>query len=205
MICIAVISCNNKADKEPAAAKKDTPVTRKKEPVETAPEPEAGYQRPPIINIVDTVAPKRIIAYSNDTAATLNGMYQKMAKINSTKVAEYMKKNNLKAAGSPIVWYTRTRKYYRFAAGMVINKRGAKAVKGVEISEQSAGKVLVAHFYGPYNLIPQGHEAIKEWLKDNKKRQSTPPYEMHVTNPIDKSGKAVDPYKMQTDIVFPVK
>ncbi|HMK03953.1 MAG TPA: GyrI-like domain-containing protein [Ferruginibacter sp.] len=205
LICMISLSCNSKSDKEPAAGKKDTPLTKKKEPVKADPEPEVKYQRPPIINIVDTVAPKRIIAFSKDTAATLSGMYLKIAMINNSKVAEYIKKNNLKTAGAPTVWYTKTKKYYRFGAGIIINKRGAKGVKGVEILEHNPGKVLVAHFYGPYDLIPQGYEALREWMKENKKRASNSPFEMHVTKPIDKSGKPVDPYKIQTDIVFPIR
>ena len=50
-----------------------------------------------------------------------------------------------------------------------------------------------------------GHDAIKEYMKDNKKVAAGAPYEIYITDPIDKEGKAVDPYKIQTDIVFPIK
>ena len=62
-----------------------------------------------------------------------------------------------------------------------------------------------AHFFGPFQLLPQGYDAIKEWMKDNKKTAAGAAYEIYITDPIDKNGKPVDPYKIQTDIIFPIK
>jgi hypothetical protein len=42
-------------------------------------------------------------------------------------------------------------------------------------------------------------------MKDNKKMAAGAPFEMYVTDPVDKNGKPVDPYKVQTDIIFPIK
>jgi len=47
--------------------------------------------------------------------------------------------------------------------------------------------------------------AIKEWMKDNNKTATGPAYEVYVTDPLDKDGKAIDPYKVQTDIIFPIR
>jgi len=202
LVCMISFSCNSKSDKKPDAEKKDT-VTKKKEPVK--PEPEVKYQRPPIINIVDTLSPKRIVAYSKDSAATFERISMKLAKQYGTKLAEYIKKNNLKMAGAPMAWYRKPKAPYFFEAGVQLNKKGTKPVAGVQVRELPIGKVVVAHFYGPYELIPQGYDAVKEYIKDNKKTAAGAPYEIYVTDPVDKKGKAVDPYKVQTDIVFPIR
>ncbi|HMU11617.1 MAG TPA: GyrI-like domain-containing protein, partial [Ferruginibacter sp.] len=73
------------------------------------------------------------------------------------------------------------------------------------VRELPAGSVVVAHFFGPYDLMSQGYDAIKEWMKMNKKSSAGAPYEIYMTDPVDKNGKPLDPYKVQTDIVFPVK
>ncbi|MBL0183116.1 MAG: GyrI-like domain-containing protein [Chitinophagaceae bacterium] len=98
-----------------------------------------------------------------------------------------------------------TKAPFFFEAGIQVNKRPGKLSKGVQVRELEAGTVVVAHFYGPYNMMPQGYDAIKEWMKFNKKSAAGAPYEIYVSDPIDKNGKPLDPYKVQTDIVFPVK
>ena len=196
-------SCNSNSKKEADLLKKDTIQPTIKKPAK--PEPEVKYQRPPIVNIVDTLAPKRLIIYCKDSAANFERISLKLGKIYGTKLAEYIKKNNLKVTGAPMAWYIKHKAPYFFEAGIPVNKKGTRAIPGVQIRELNAGKAIVAHFYGPYDLIPQGYDAIKDWMKENKKRQAGTAYEMYVTDPVDKKGKPVDPYKVQTDIIFPIK
>jgi effector-binding domain-containing protein len=49
------------------------------------------------------------------------------------------------------------------------------------------------------------YEALTDWLKENKKKTAGLPYEMYVTDPVGKDGKLLDPYRVQTDIIFPHK
>jgi len=108
-------------------------------------------------------------------------------------------------AGAPIAWYTKQKPPYFFEAGIQLNKKGTKQVAGVQVRELGVMKVVVAHFYGPYELIPLGYDAIREFIKDNKKTIAGTPYEIYITDPIGKDGKPLDPYKVQTDIIFPIK
>lgn len=195
-------ACSNNSEKN-AAPKKDSTKTaiRKLQP----PAPDVKTIRPPIVNIVDTVAPKRLICFSRDSAKTFERISLKLGKIYGVKLADYIKKNGLKVSGAPMAWYKTQKPPYFFEAGTPINKAGKRQVPGVQVREISAGKVIVAHFYGPYELLPQGYDAIREFMKDNKKVAAGAPYEMYVTDPIDKNGKPVDPYKVQTDIIFPIK
>ena len=200
---ILFISCNNKDKKLPTSTNKDSTKTlAKKEEKKKADEP---YKRPPIVNIVDTLVPKRVVAYCKDSAANFERIALKLGNIYGVKLQEYIKKNNLKTNGAPMAWYTKQKAPYFFEAGIPVNKAGAKPVSGVQIRALSAGKAVVAHFFGPFELLPQGHDAVKEFMKDNKKIAAGPSYEIYLTDPIDKNGKPVDPYKVQTDIVFPIK
>ena len=187
--------------------KKDPPKPPEKGRVKTEVKKETStkYQRPPIINIVDTIAPKMTVIYSSDSAATFDRISLKLGKIYGTKLPEYIKKNNLKTTGAPMAWYKKQKAPFFFEAGIPVNKAGSKPVKGVQIRQLSAGKALIVHFFGPFELLPQGYDAVKEWMKENKKTLAGPSYEIYITDPIDKNGKPVDPYKIKTDIVFPIK
>lgn len=198
-------SCNNNDSKDPGKTAKDSANSEIKKEVKKEPEPEARYQRPPIVNIVDTLTPKRIVIFAKDSAATFERISLKLGKIYGAKLPEYIKKNKLKTDGAPMAWYKKQKAPYFFEAGVPVNKKGAKPVSGVQVREIAAGKAVIAHFYGPFELLPVGYDAIKEWMKDNKKKAAGAPYEIYLTDPIDKDGKPVDPYKIQTDIIFPIK
>jgi len=196
---VLLVSCADEKKKEQPKSEKGRIKTEVKK------ESATKVQRPPIINIVDTIAAKMTVAYCNDSAATFERIGLKLEKIYGTKLPEYIKKNNLKTSGYNMAWYKKQNAPFFFEAGIPVNKAGAKPVKGVQIRQLSAGKALIVHFYGPFELLPQGYDAVKEWMKENKKSLAGPSYEIYVTDPIDKNGKPVDPYKIQTDIVFPIK
>lgn len=187
--------------------KKEEPVKPEKGRIttEVKKESETKTQRPPIINIVDTLAPKMTVIYSSDSAATFDRIALKLGNIYGKKLPEYIKKNNLKSAGAPMAWYKKQKGPFFFEAGIPVNKAGSKAVKGVQVRQLNAGQALVVHFYGPFELLPQGYDAVKDWMKENKKTAAGPSYEIYITDPLDKDGKPVDPYKIRTDIVFPIK
>jgi effector-binding domain-containing protein len=201
-ICVAIFACNSNSKED---KKNTTDSTKSQSKKETKKAAETKTQRPPIINMVDTLTPKLTVIYCKDSAANFERIALKLGNIYGTKLQEYIKKNNLKPAGAPMAWYTKQKAPYFFEAGLPVNKSGAKAVAGVQIREMAAGKAVVAHFFGPFDLLHQGYDAIKEFIKDNKKITAGPAYEIYLTDPFDKNGKPVDPYKVQTDIVFPIK
>jgi effector-binding domain-containing protein len=198
-IAVLLCSCGGDKKQEPPKPEKGRIKTEVKKETKT------NFQRPPIINIVDTIAPKMTVIYSSDSAATFERIGLKLGKIYGTKLQEYIKKNNLKTAGAPMAWYKKQKAPFFFEAGIPVNKAGSKPVKGVQIRQMNGGKALIVHFFGPFELLPQGYDAMKEWMKENKKILAGPSYEIYITDPIDKNGKQVDPYKIQTDIVFPIK
>ncbi len=203
VVILLLFACNGNSDKKTATNKTDT-VVQKKERTKDQPA-ETGNRKPPIINIVDTVSTKRIVICMKDSAANYDRIKIKLALIFGTKLAEMFKKNKIKPDGAPIAWYKNQKSPFYFEAGIPVNKRPTKLIKGVFIREIYADSIILAHFYGPYDLIPKGYEAIKEWIKDNGKLAKGAPYEIYITDPIDKKGKPADPYKVQTDIVFPRK
>jgi effector-binding domain-containing protein len=199
---ILLAACNG-CDKKIAENKKDTlkpvraVVAKNKQP--------GDVEKPAIINILDTVATKSIVIYIKDSAKTFERISIKLAQIYSVKLADVLKKNKLQMTGAPMAWYKSLKAPFFFEAGVPVNKKPAKIPNNVFVREINAGSIVVAHFYGPYNLLPQGYTAIREWMKDEKKVVNGTPYEIYVGDPFDKQGKPIDPYKVRTDIVFPHK
>ena len=199
--CLLLFSSCNSDNKKVNEVPKDSVISKKK--TDTPPKVEVSTKKPPIINIVDTVAPKRIIVYMKDSAATYERISMKLGQIYGTKIAEVFKKNSLKSAGAPVAWYSTHKAPYFFEAGIPVNKKPTKLTAGVKVREIPADSVVMAHFYGPYDLMNVGYDALNEWLKDHKRKLKAPAYEIYLSDPVDKKGKPVDPYKVRTDIIFP--
>jgi effector-binding domain-containing protein len=164
--------------------------------------PLAG-QKPPIINITDTVAPKQIVLYMKDSARSSERIGIKLTNIYDKVLADVISKNKLTKTGARIAWYKNSSAPFFFEAGIPINKKPAKLPKNVFVKTIGGDSAVVAHFYGPYALTYEGYGALREWLTDNKRKSKGAPYEVYVGEMIDSLGKAKDPYRVQTDIVFP--
>jgi len=192
---LIIFSCNsNQTEKKAAeASKKDVPKIAEKL-IET--------KRGPVINIADTLSLKRIVLIMKDSAATKERVSMKLSAIYGAKLAGIIRKNNLKSTGSPMAWYKSEKAPYFFEAGIPIDKKPSKLPKGMFIKEMGIDSIVVAHFYGPNELVPTAYDALTEWLKDRKKMIKGAPYEVYVDDPLDVDGKPKDPYKVRTDIVF---
>lgn len=194
-ILFFALSCNNNQTEKKTAepAKKDAPKVVEK-PVET--------KRGPVINLADTLSLKRIVLTIKDSAATLERVSLKLSAIYGVKLAAIIRKNNLKSTGSPMAWFKGKKAPYFFEAGIPVDKKPAKLLKGTFIKEIGIDSIIVAHFYGPDELLPTAYEALTDWMKDRKKRMKGSPYEIYVDDPFETDGKPKDPYKVKTDIVF---
>ncbi len=190
--------CSNK-DKKPTGKeptiliKKDTPQSK------TGDKPKSA----PIINITDTIAIRYHVLYIKDSAATSIRLSQKLAAIYGEKLGSVIRKNKLKPVGPPMAWYKTQKAPFFFEAGIPIEKKPGKLPKQILYKQLKGDSAVVAHFYGPYEETYQAYYALKEWLKDRKRKSTAPPYEIYISDPIDEKGKPKDPYKVQTDIIFP--
>lgn len=197
---IGLTACNNNDTKREKTSTDTAKTTVTAKPTEKVP-----TEKPGIINIVDTITTKSIVIYMKDSATTFERISLKLGTIYGIKLGEVLKKNGLKMAGAPMAWYKSQKAPYFFEAGVPVNKKPTKLPAGVFVKEINADSAVIAHFYGPYNLLPQGYDALKEWMKEEKKMANGAPYEIYIGDPMDKDGKMIDAYKVRTDIVFPRK
>ncbi|MCP9750102.1 AraC family transcriptional regulator [Ferruginibacter sp. HRS2-29] len=196
-------SCKGKEEKKP-----DKPVASKKEDKKKDSQEKPAdipAKRPPVINITDTVAQRFTILYVKDSAVTSDRISEKLANIYGFKLPEFILKNKLRITGRPVAWYKAQQSPFFFEAGLPIDKKPAKLPKGFFIKTIGGDSAVVAHFYGPYDLTPTAYEALNSYFKSHKRKRTAPPYEIYVGELFDKKGKKIDPYKVQTDIIFPYR
>ena len=163
---------------------------------------ETPAKRPPIINITDTVSVKRTVLCIKDSAATFERISLKLGEIYGFKLGAIIKKTKMKVAGPPMAWYITQKAPYYFEAGIPVEKKLGKLPSNIIIKEIGVDSVTVAHFYGPYDLLPEAYDALKDIMKSRKKKAKQKIYELYIGDPMDKDGKMIDPYKVQTDVVF---
>lgn len=159
--------------------------------------------KPPIINIEDTIAVKQIVIYMKDSTRSSERIGTKLAYIFGKALPDMIKKNNLVRTGHKMAWFKTSREPFFFEAGIPVNKRPGKLARNVFVKEIGGDSAVVAHFYGPYEMTYLGYSALADFLKENHKKPAGSPYEIYIGEPIDNNGNPVDPYKLQTDIVFP--
>ena len=74
---------------------------------------------PPIINIIDTIAPKKLMLYVSDSAATSERISIKITKIFDQKLADCIKKQKIQTDGHKTVWFKTNKAPFFFEAGTV--------------------------------------------------------------------------------------
>jgi effector-binding domain-containing protein len=203
LLCTAVfifIACNNDA-KQKDAPPANTGNTGDTGQVGARAKDTGTAKRAPAINIFDTVAVKKIVLCMKDSAASMERIGMKLGVIYSGKLAKCIKDNKLTVTGAPMAWYSTQKAPYFFEAGSPVDKAPAKLPPGVFVKELPAGTVMIARYFGPYDMMGMAYEAAADRMKTGNIKAAGAPYEIYIGDPVLQT----DPYKVQTDVVFPVK
>jgi len=203
LFCLLLLagSCKRKAESTKNVA--PPPIAYKVDSTDNA--DNKNVIKPPVINITDTISEKRMVLVMKDSAASSELIGAKMFNIYNKILPDIIKAQNLKATGPRMAWYKTSSAPFFFEAGLPVNKKPGKLPKNIYIKNIAADSAVVAHFYGPYSLTFQAYEALDEWMKTYKKRRAGSPFEIYINEMYDSTGKAIDPYRVRTDIVFPHK
>ncbi len=162
--------------------------------------------QPPIINITDTLIKKQWVMYVKDSAASSSRINIKLAQIYRIILPGVAKTNNIQLISAPMAWYKNQDMPFFFEAGFVINEKPLKKLPPkVFVKSIGGDSAVVAHFYGPYEIVVMGYETLNDWMKTNKKKRAGQPYEVYVTDPFTISKDTKNPYRIRTDIFIPHK
>jgi effector-binding domain-containing protein/uncharacterized protein YndB with AHSA1/START domain len=155
----------------------------------------------PVMTVEETTTSKKMLIYVTDSAASTAEITQKFMTIIPVELGGFLKKKDLQMMGAPLAWYNGNKAPFVFDIAVPVNKIPAEAEGRIKTKEIPAGKAVVVHFYGPYELTWKAYPLAEAWIKEHNKKASGAPYEVYLGDP----GIEKDPYKILTDIVFPVE
>lgn len=161
----------------------------------------ADTTQEPRMNIEEISLPAQIIVYVTDSAGSSAEIGQKFAKILPIELGGFLKKNNMHMAGAPSAWYYGNHFPFVFDVGVAVNKMPDSTYGRIKVKQLTAGNAVVVHFYGPYDQTGKGYSLASNWIKEHGKTETGAPYEVYLGDP----GIEKDPYKVLTNIIFPVK
>lgn len=196
---ILLMSCGDAVSKKDRIPENNEPPTIKASTKDTP----VSTERPPVINITDTVGAKKWVILIKDSAATFDRIALKLGLIYGVKLPPVLKKGKLKPTGAPMAWYKTSKAPYFFEAGIAVDKRPTALPKGVLMKELAADSVTIAHFYGPYHLLSQAYDVLKDMQQQKHRKPTSPAYEVYIDDPMEKDGKLKDPYRVLTDVIQP--
>jgi len=187
LACIMLaINCNNHQPEQKIALKDSTPA--------------ADSTKEPVISIEETTMKSMHLLVIKDTAQSTALIGPKLG-ADYGKIGKCMKACNAQMAGAPMASYNQQQAPFIFEAAVPFNIICPNPTGGVYNKEIKAGKAVVAHFFGPYELTVKGHAAIQAWLKKNHKTATGSSWEVYVTDPTT----VKDPYLVQTDIYYTIQ
>lgn len=117
------------------------------------------------------------------------------------EVWAYLRKLNIYPSGPP---FTR---YHGFKDNQVDLEGGmpvADSLSGagrVSPGELPGGTVVSTIHMGPYEKLPEAHDALHLWMREQQKEAAGPQWEYYWTDP----GKEPNPDKRKTELIWPIK
>ena len=166
----------------------------------TAPTGDSSAVKEPTFTIEETTTKEQFMMVMSDSAQSTAELGEKLGKIYAS-IGECAGKCKMESAGYPVAWYNSPSAPWKFEAGMPYTTECGHPEKGISLKTLKAGKAVVAHYFGPYEMSDRAYQACEKYIAEHKMTVDGPPYEVYIGDPALES----DMYKVQTDIVFPVK
>jgi len=145
-------------------------------------------------------APEIIFLAVRDTASE-STVGQKIS-MHFNEISQVIKSQDLEMTGVPFaIYYSESQTNFDMDVAIPTLKAG-KAEGAIKPGKISAGKVVLANYYGPYEQSAMGHDAAQAYLKDHPElKMNGAPREEYVTD----SEKEPNPANWLMRVVYPIK
>jgi len=147
---------------------------------------------------VKDVKPQGIVSIR--TSCTAASIGNALAEI-LPEVWRYIRKSGIYPSGPP---FTR----YHGYTDQLVDLEGGMPVSDplpgegrIKFSELPGGTVVSTMHVGPYEKLPEAHDALHLWMREEGKEPAGPQWEVYWTDP----GKEPDPSKRKTELMWPIK
>ena len=98
--------------------------------------------------------------------------------------------------GRAMAFYYSSQPPFIIEVGIEVNKHPQKTTGRVKKKSIDAGKIIVAHYQGPYQQISLAYKTIDRWMHVNNKKATAAPFEIYLNDP----SSTTDPYELRTDV-----
>ena len=133
-------------------------------------------------------------------SCVLEDMYQRMNDLYS-EILVFGARLGINMTGRPHAIYHRLdEKQAVFELGVPVNEKIPVSGR-IQYKIMHGGKHVVANYYGSYDTLEDGHNAIRRWMMRYRRKPSGNPWEMYVTD----TATEPDPNKWLTSIYYPVE
>lgn len=116
-------------------------------------------------------------------------------------ISAFIKRNGIEEGKKVMCFYNTIDRPFDFEAAIEVEHLSSKISGKIYDKEIRPCKVVVAHFWGPYDQLKVAYNELMKWVKSNKKRVAGNMFEVYVNDP----ATVQDPYEVQTDIYQPVE
>lgn len=98
--------------------------------------------------------------------------------------------------GRAMAFYYSSQPPFIIEVGIEVNKHPQKTNGRVQKRSIDPGKIIVAHYHGPYEQISLAYKTIDGWMHANNKIATAAPFEIYLNDP----SSTTDPYELRTDV-----
>jgi effector-binding domain-containing protein len=198
--CFSVLfSCSNSAEKMAAIEKQkqDSLLAVAEKDKAALDNPSAASEKEGVIGVFDV---PEMLCLSILDSATQNDVGNKRAKDYGI-LEEEVKNIGAELDGSPgAIFYNNDPKNFKFECIFLIKEMPPKESKKCKIVALEASKMVIYNYFGSYQNLIDGYNAIRSYCKENNLTQSGPMREFYITDPLlEKDSK-----KWLTRIMLPV-
>lgn len=154
----------------------------------------------PKMEIAETNVKAMNLLYIKTSADNFDQVGQRLGAVYG-QMSAFIKELGLKVNGAPMAFYSAPDYPVQIEAAIAVDKLPPATQGSINTRQSQETQAVVVHYYGPYQLLSKAYDKINAWMKVNNKESNGAPYEVYIGDP----GVEKDPYKVQTDIIQPIK
>lgn len=148
--------------------------------------------------IVKELEPQPIVSIRTKCHAAIIG--STLAEI-LPEVFRYIRQNDMWPSGPPFTRYHGFDETEVDIEGGMPVKIALPAQGRILAGELPGGRFVTTIHVGPYEKLPEAHDALHVWMREQKVEPAGAQWEYYITDP----GKEPDPNKRQTELVWPIR
>jgi effector-binding domain-containing protein len=155
--------------------------------------------RKPSWTLEESVSDTMNLLFIRDTVWTYDSLQVKLGK-DYSELFSFIFQHGLNP-GKILATYFSSSSPIVFEPAVEIRKVPAQSLGRVRFKKTNGGKVIIAHFQGPYSEIRKAYQEILNFMKAKNKEADGPPFEVYLNDP----SSVKDPYDLKTDLYQPIR